>query len=98
MAKEILIRPIVSEKSETLSEKLQQYSFIVNKAANKVEIRKAVEAQYDVAVKSVNTMIMPKKSRTRNTKSGILRGHLSSFKKAVVTLVDGEELDLYGEL
>ncbi len=98
MAKEILIRPIVSEKSEILSENMQQYSFIVNKTANKIEIRKAVEAQYDVAVKSVNTMIMPKKSRTRNTKSGILRGHLSSFKKAVVTLAEGEELDLYGEL
>jgi len=98
MAKEILIRPIVSEKSENLSENMQQYSFIVNKAANKIEIRKAVEEQYSVAVKSVNTMIMPKKSRTRNTKSGILRGHLASFKKAVITLADGEELDLYGEL
>lgn len=98
MSKEILIKPIVSEKSEKLSDKLTQYSFIVNKAANKIEIKKAVEAQYNVAVSSVNTLIMPKKARSRNTKSGVLKGHLSSFKKAVVTLADGEEIDLFGDI
>lgn len=98
MAKEILIKPIISEKSEVLTENFSQYTFIVNKAANKIEIKKAIEEKYSVAVASVNTMILPKKSRTRNTKSGVLRGFLPSFKKAIVTLNDGEEIDLYGEL
>ena len=98
MSKEIILKPIISEKSEKLTDSLGQYSFIVNKKANKLEIKKAVEEMYSVAVTSVNTMIMPKKSRTRNTKSGILRGHMSSFKKAIVTLADGEEIDLFGNI
>ncbi len=98
MAKEILIKPIISEKSEKLSEKLTQYSFIVNKSVNKIEIRKAVEDQYGVTVSRVNTLIMPKKARSRNTKSGVLKGHLSSFKKAIVTLEEGETIDLYDQL
>lgn len=98
MNKEILIKPIISEKSERLAEKLGQYSFIVNKAANKIEIRNAVEEKYSVAVKSVNTLIMPKKARSRNTKSGILKGSLPSFKKAIITLADGEEIDLFGDI
>lgn len=98
MTKEILIKPIISEKSEGLSEKMKQYSFMVNKTANKVEIRKAVEAQYNVAVQSVNTLVMPKKARSRNTKGGVLKGFLASYKKAIVTLSAGEEIDLFGDI
>ena len=98
MSKEILIKPIISEKSEKLSEKLSQYSFIVNKKVNKIEIKKAVEQKYSVAVSSVNTMIMPKKARSRNTKSGVLKGFLPSYKKAIVTLAEGEEIDLFAEI
>lgn len=98
MAKEILIKPIISEKSEKLSEKLTQYCFMVNKSVNKIEIRKAVEAQYGVSVARVNTLIMPKKARSRNTKGGVLKGHLASFKKAIVTLEEGETIDLYDQL
>jgi large subunit ribosomal protein L23 len=98
MAKEILIRPIISEKSEILSEGLNQYSFVVNKAANKIEIRKAVEDTFGVAVASVNTITMPSKSKVRNTKSGIVRGSVSSYKKAVVSLVEGEQIDFFGDI
>lgn len=98
MAKEILIRPIISEKSEILSEGLNQYSFVVNKAANKIEIRKAVEEAFGVAVASVNTITMPSKSKVRNTKSGIVRGSVSSYKKAVVSLVEGEQIDFFGDI
>jgi len=98
MAKSILIKPIISEKADKLTEGLNQYSFVVARKANKVEIRKAVEAMYNVAVDSVNTLIMPSKAKRRNTKSGILRGSVSGYKKAIVTLSEGEEIDLFGEI
>lgn len=98
MSKEILIKPIISEKSEFISENLGQYCFMVNKAANKIEIKKEVEKKYGVSVDSVNTLIMPKKARSRNTKSGILKGAISSYKKAIVKLSDGEEIDLFGDI
>ena len=72
MAKNIIIKPIITEKAETLSENMGQYSFIVDKRANKVEIRKAVEKQFNVSVDSVNTINMPKKSKSRNTRSGVV--------------------------
>lgn len=98
MAKEILIKPVISEKSEILSEGLNQYSFIVNKAANKLEIRKAIEDTFGVSVASVNTLTMPSKVKVRNTKSGIVRGSVSSYKKAVVALAEGEQIDFFGDI
>lgn len=98
MKKQILVKPVITEKSEMLSEKKGQYSFIVHRRANKIEIRNAIEKAYGVNVDSVNTMVMPGKAKNRNTKSGMVRGRVSSFKKAIVTLVEGEVLDLYGEM
>lgn len=98
MATQILIKPIISEKSEMLSEKLNQYSFVVYKTANKIEIRKAVEKMYSVNVAAVNTIVMPSKSKSRNTRSGLLKGRTSSYKKAIVTLAEGEEIDYFGEI
>ncbi len=98
MAKRILIKPLITEKSDMLNDKLNQVTFVVDKKANKIEIRKAVEERYNVGVESVNTGIMPGKLRQRSTRTGIQRGRLPSFKKAVVTLAVGEEIDLYGEL
>ena len=98
MAKPILIKPLITEKAETLSEGLNKYSFVVDRKANKVEIRKAVEDMYGVAVTSVNTAVMPGKAKNRTTKSGILRGRISAYKKAVVTLADGEEIDFFGDI
>ena len=98
MAKQILIKPIISEKAELLSEDLGKYSFVVDKSANKIEIRNAVEEMYSVTVEDVNTMIMPAKLKSRFTRSGVLKGRKSAYKKAVVTLAEGEEIDLYGEV
>ena len=98
MAKQILIKPIITEKAESISEKLNKYSFIVDKRANKIEIRQAVEKMYNVQVESVNTMIMPGKIRSRTTKAGILRGRVPAVKKAVITLAEGEEIDFFGDL
>jgi large subunit ribosomal protein L23 len=98
MAKEILIKPVITEKADKLSENLNQYSFIVNRNANKIEIRKAVESMYNVDVESVNTLIMPAKTKRRNTRSGQSVGRVSSYKKAVITLASGEEIDFFGDI
>ena len=98
MSKQILIKPIISEKSERLSESNGQYSFIVVKTANKVEIKKAISETYSVNVKSVSTLIMPGKVKVRNTKSGMTRGGTSAYKKAIVSVEDGETIDFFGDI
>ena len=98
MPRNILIKPIISEKAEMLSDKLGQYCFVVDKKANKIQIRKAVEEMYNVTVDSVNTAIMPGKSKKRYTRAGTQTGQISSFKKAIVTLVEGDEIDFFGDI
>ncbi len=98
MKKDILIKPIISEKSELLSDGLNQYSFVVNKKANKLEIRKAIEKEFSVGVSSVNTMIVAPKSKNRNTRSGLIKGKTSAYKKAIITLNEGETIDFFGDL
>lgn len=98
MAKTILIKPIITEKAEKLSESNNQYSFVVDRKANKVEIKKAVEGMYSVNVASVNTMVMPAKAKSRNTRAGVLKGFVSSYKKAIVQLAEGEEIDFFGDI
>ncbi len=98
MAKQILIKPIISEKAEYLSENRQQYTFVVDKKANKIQIRKAVEQMYNVGVDKVNTMIMPGKSKQRFTRAGVQTGKVGSFKKAIVSLVEGDEIDFFGDI
>ncbi|WP_116106954.1 50S ribosomal protein L23 [Lewinella sp. IMCC34191] len=97
MAKNILIKSVVSEKAELLSENQGQYTFVVNSSANKIQVRNAIESRYGVTVDSVNTINMPSKSKNRSTKSGIIRGRVSGFKKAIVTLIEGDTIDLYNE-
>ncbi len=96
MSNNILIKPIISEKSEKLTGKGNQYTFVVDKKANKIEIKKAVELMFTTNVLAVNTMVMPAKLKSRNTRSGVIRGSVSAYKKAYVTLAEGEELDIYG--
>jgi large subunit ribosomal protein L23 len=98
MSTNILIKPIISEKSEILSDDLNKYSFIVDKSANKIQIRNAVESMFGVNVASVNTIIVPSKAKSRNTKSGVLKGSVSGYKKAIVSLADGESIDFFGEI
>ncbi len=98
MARHILIKPIISEKAESLSDREQQYSFVVDKGANKIQIRKAVEQMYNVGVKSVNTMIMPGKAKKRYTRAGVQSGKISAYKKAIVTLTEGDEIDFFGDI
>jgi large subunit ribosomal protein L23 len=94
----VLVKPLITEKMSALSEKRNQYGFIVGRKANKVEIRKAVESQYNVTVTSVNTMIYSGKSKTRYTKTGILDGRTNHFKKAMITVADGDVIDFYANI
>jgi large subunit ribosomal protein L23 len=96
--KTILVKPLITEKADGLSEGKSQYTFIVDKGANKIEIRKAVESLYTVTVDSVNTMVIPGKKKSRNTKRGVLHGRKPSYKKAVVTLNKGETIDFFGDI
>lgn len=98
MAKQILIKPVITEKADNLSETRNQYTFVVHRNANKIEIGKAVAEMYNVEVKSVNTLVMPAKAKNRNTRRGIIRGRVSSYKKAIVTLADGETINFFGDL
>ncbi len=94
----ILIRPIVTEKMERLSEKLNQYGFMVEKDANKLQIKKAVEELYGVTVDSINTIRYSGKLKSRYTRSGFLSGRANNFKKAIITLKEGEKIDFYSNI
>lgn len=95
---EVLIKPVLSEKVNRLSEKYNRYTFIVNKKANKLEIKKAVEEFYGITVEDVNTINVPSKVKQRNTKAGLLTGRKSAKKKAIVTVAEGDTIDLYGSI
>ena len=91
MAKSILIKPIVTEKMTRLTEEGRHYAFEVAKEANKIEIRKAVEARYPgIEVKEVRTMVVRGKRRRQFTKKGLVKGRKPGYKKAIVTLRAGE--------
>ena len=93
---EVLIKPILSEKANKQTEKMNRYSFVVDKKANKLEIKKAVESFYGVQVDHVNTIVVPSKKKAKYTKAGFIVGRKPSKKKAIVTVAKGETIDLYG--
>ena len=94
----ILLKPIVTEKMTSQGDKFNRYGFIVERNANKLQIKKAVEELYSVTVDSVNTMRYGGKVKTRNTKSGLLVGKTAATKKAVVTLAEGNKIDFYSNI
>jgi large subunit ribosomal protein L23 len=98
MVTEIIFIPIVTEKLTILGEKLNRYGFIVDKRANKLEIKQAVESLYGVTVAAVNTMRYAGKIKSRQTKSGMIKGRSEAFKKAVITLAEGEKIDFYSNI
>ena len=95
---EVLIKPILTEKANAQQEKLKRYAFKVNRKANKLEIKKAVEDFYGVAVVDVNTLVAPGKNKTRFTKAGFIKGVKPAYKKALVTLAEGDTIDLYANI
>ncbi|MFA7116135.1 MAG: 50S ribosomal protein L23 [Bacteroidales bacterium] len=94
----ILIKPIVTEKMTTQGEKLSRYGFFVDRKANKVEIKNAVEQMYSVTVKDVNTINYHGKRKSRFTKAGLLSGRANHYKKAYVTLAGDDTIDFYNNI
>lgn len=94
----IIIKPINTEKMQKLGENYSRYGFRVSPKANKLEIKKAVEEMYNVTVVSVNTCQVEGKNKSRYTKAGVINGKAASYKKAYVTLKDGDVIDFYSNI
>jgi large subunit ribosomal protein L23 len=95
---EILFKPIVTEKMTSQGEKLNRYGIVVDRRADKPQIKKAVEDFYKVTVEAVNTMNYKGKHKSRFTKAGLLQGRTNHFKKAIITLKEGERIDFYSSI
>ncbi|MDR0941868.1 MAG: 50S ribosomal protein L23 [Bacteroidales bacterium] len=95
---EILQKPLITEKMSKKSDTLNQYGFVVDKRADKEQIKKSIEEMYSVTVEAVNTMRYAGKVKTRNTKAGLITGKTNSFKKAIVTVKKGETIDFYSNI
>lgn len=96
--KEILIRPLVTEKMTAITEKQGKFGFIVNKDANKIEIKNAIEAAYKVDVVTVNTIRYDGKRKFRYTAKGVIEGRSAGYKKAIVKLKAGDTIDFYANV
>jgi large subunit ribosomal protein L23 len=92
---QILVKPLITEKMTADTERNNSYGFVVSDDANKVEIKKAVEKEYGVTVTSVRTLRVDGKRRQRYTKTGIIKGRTVGYKKAIVSLAEGEMIDFY---
>jgi large subunit ribosomal protein L23 len=95
---DVLVKPILSEKANKQAEKENRYAFVVDRKANNLEIKRAVKEFYGVEVAAVNTSVIPGKTKSKFTKAGYITGRKPAKKKAVVTLAEGEVIDLYGTI
>lgn len=93
-----IIKPVITEKMNAASEKMNRYGFVVNSGANKIDIKNAVEKAYNVNVDKVWTQNYIGKIKSRNTKRGPVSGLTNRHKKAVVSLKDGEKIDFYSNI
>ncbi len=91
----VIIKPVISEKANYLTDLRGTYSFLVNTKANKIQIKNAVEAAYGVKVADVNTMIYAPKISSKYTKKGLQVGKTNKLKKAVIKLVEGDVIDIF---
>lgn len=94
----VILKPVITEKMTDKGEKLNQFGFIVVNSANKLQIKEEVEDLYGVQVLSVNTMNYSGKRKSRFTKSGVISGKTKAFKKAVVTVAEGEIIDFFSNI
>ncbi|MFN3556137.1 MAG: 50S ribosomal protein L23 [Bacteroidales bacterium] len=96
---DVLIKPLITEKMTAVTEKYpNRYGFVVDKKATKSQIKAAVEQMYDVTVETINTMNYLGKRKMRYTKTGFMTGRKNNFKKAVVTVSDGQVIDFYSNI
>ena len=94
----VLIKPIVTEKMTNITDRYNRFGFLVRPEANKLVIKKEVEAMYDVTVVDVNTMNYAGKNKSRYTKAGLVKGRTNAVKKAIVTLKEGDTIDFYSNI
>lgn len=94
----VLLKPIVTEKMTEQGEDLNRFAFKVDRRANKIHIRKAIEEMYQVKVVSVNTMRYGGKRKSRFTKAGVVIGKTAAYKKAIITLAEGDTIDFYSNI
>ncbi|MGI6219343.1 MAG: 50S ribosomal protein L23 [Bacteroidaceae bacterium] len=94
----VIVKPLVTEKMNRETEKLNRFGFIVRPESNKIEIKKAVEEMYNVTVLSVNTVRYSGKTKNRWTRAGLIKGRTDAYKKAIVTLKDGDTIDFYSNI
>jgi len=95
---EVVIKPLVTEKMNSLTEKLNRYGFLVDLNSNKIEIKNAVQKLYNVTVTDVKTFRCAGKAKSRYTKTGFVVGKTSALKKAIVSLKEGESIDFYSNI
>ena len=95
---EISIQPIVTEKANKIAESLNRYTFRVSPEASKPQIKALVEELYGVKVTKVNTMIVRRKRKQRWTKGGLIKGTTALWKKALVSVAEGEAIDFYSNI
>ena len=95
---EFLKKPILTEKASALTEKSNRFTFKVEPKANKLQIKAAIEKMYNVNILAINTMVVNGKMKSRNTKGGLVSGRSPKYKKAIVTLKDGETIDYYSNI
>ena len=93
-----IVKPLVTEKMTSLTDKQNKFGFVVRPEANKLQIKKEVEALYGVTVVDVNTSRSAGKNTSRYTRSGLIKGRSNAFKKAIVTLKEGETIDFYSNI
>lgn len=91
----VLVKPLITEKMSLLSERKNQFGFVVDLKATKTEIKSEIEKMYKVEVDSIRTIVVQGKRKSRFTKSGIINGKTSNYKKAIVSLKDGAVIDFY---
>jgi large subunit ribosomal protein L23 len=96
--RDVLIKPLVSEKSAKQSEESNTFGFVVDRRANKIEIRNAIKEMYGVDAVSINTAVIPGKSKVKYTKTGVMKGQTNAYKKAYVTLAQGDTIDFFNNI
>lgn len=95
---EIIKKPILTEKASLLTDKLNRYAFKVDHRANKIQIKQAIEEMFGITVVAVNTAVVAGKAKSRYTKAGYVSGRSPKYKKAIITVKDGETIDFYSTL
>ena len=95
---QVLVRPLITEKMTNISADFGKYGFLVNPKANKIQIKQAIEKKFDVHVIEVRTINHPGKTKSQFRKSGKFEGKTAKFKKAIITLKEGEKIELFEQV